>query len=241
MSLDAETLLLGTGLLEMPAREHVRAGGEILRDMEEGMRDVMDRENPARLILYPERVRYWDRLRVEPDYDDLLAAAEKVVPGGIADEFVALHAVARQVLMDLRPKVTIRTVLGPKEMPLDALSQGRWELLVDVVEGARIVKDLAAGALLADEVMVFQSVFPDAYKRLRTIEGEQLDKRSAKSASWVPEPWLGQSLLVFEGRQTEGQLSVTPSKSPEPGRPTKEVRVKDLTKRLETASQKANP
>lgn len=237
VSLQSEALLLATGLLEAPERTHVHAAKEIARGLEEDLAAALDREDPGRLILYPERKTYFDRLAVEPDYDDLLAAAERVAGGAVADEYVADHMRARGALLNARPRMWIDTVMGPVVMPLDALSQGRWELLCDVVEGARIVKDLAAGALLAEEVSLFQACCPSTYQRLRQVEDEELNKRRAAKKSWTPEPWMASTLLVFEGRPPGGKLSVAPGQEPEPGRPTKEVKVKDLTKDLTTASR----
>jgi hypothetical protein len=241
MSTDAEALLMATGLLETPERTHILGASELVKAMREDMTAALDREDPGRLILYPPRVTYFDRLSVEPDYAELLAAAETLAGGEVADAYVAAHQRARRALLDLRPRSTIDTVMGPVVMPLDAISQGTWDLLVDVVEGCRLVKDLAAGALLAQEVQLFQACFPDTYRDLRALEDELLNKHRAKKKSWVPEPWMASSLLVFEGRPPEGKLSVAPGTEPEPGRPTKEVKVKDLTKDLETASRRTGP
>jgi hypothetical protein len=242
MSVEAESLLLATGLLESPKRQHVLAAPILVKEMRDGMLEALDREKPARLIVYPERKTYFDRLSDEPDYASLQQDAEALVGTDIADEYVALHAKARDVLMAARPRVEIMTVLGPQPMPLDSISQGRWDLQVDVVEGARIVKDVAAGAVLSIEVEVFQACFPTLYAELRKVEDDGINKHVAKKKSWIPEPWLANSLLVFEGKKPGDKLSAAAGAPPEPGKPSKpttSVKIKDLTKELKPEPQSA--
>lgn len=241
MSLDSEALLMATGLLEVPTRQHVRGADEIDRGMEADVREAFDLVNPRRLIQIPERKTYHDRLLDEPDYTEMLAAVEPLMGQAVADEYVADHQRARAALLGLRPKFTISTVVGEIVVPLDALSQGTWELMVDVVEGARFAKDLGAGALLESTVRLFQACFPTWYKRLRVVEDEELDKRRGKSKNWMPEPWFASTLLVFEGRPPGGRLSSAAPVEPTQGKPTKEVKVKDLAKDLTTASKSVGP
>jgi len=239
VSLEAESLLLASGLLEAPTRQHVLAAPEILKEMRETLLAALDREDPARLIVYPLRKSYFDRLSAEPDYASLQQDAEALVGDEVADAYVALHARARDTLLAARPRVEITTVLGPQPMPLDSISQGRWDLQVDVVEGARIVKDIAAGALLSIEVDIFQSCFPTIYAELRKVEDDGINRHVAAKKSWLPEPWLANSLLVFEGKKPGDKLSAAAGAEPEPSKaskPTTGVKIQDLTESLKTES-----
>lgn len=233
MTVEAESLLLATGLLESPQRQHVLAAPVLVKDMRQTLLDALDREDPARLIVYPERKTYFDRLSEDPDYASIQQDAEALVGTEVADAYIALHQRARSTLLAARPKVEIMTVMGPKPMPLDSISQGRWDIQVDVVESARLCKDIAAGALLKEEVELFQSCFPTLYAELRKVEDDGINAHVARKKSWIPEPWLANSLLVFEGKKPGDKLSAAAGAPPEPGKSvTTGVKIQDLTKAL---------
>jgi hypothetical protein len=217
--LPAETILMATGLVEVPTATHVRASRALLADLRGQLLAALDRDDPGRLYVCPERPGYFDRLAREPDYEAYQAALEPLVGTELADTYVVLHQAARRVLLDLRPVSTIDTVMGPTVLPLDSISEGRWALEVDVVEGLRIVKDLAAGALLKEEVDVFASCFSEAYRYLLDELDAELAKRRAAKASWSPPPWLADSIRVLERLPFGATLELKPPKAPEPSAP----------------------
>lgn len=240
MAIEAETLLLATGLLQVPERSHLLAGPVLLKELRDTLVAAFDREDPARLTVYPERKTYFDRLSVEPDYTSLQQDVEALAGTDVADDYVFLHQQARDKLLAARPRIEIMTVMGPEVMPLDSISQGRWDLLVDAIESARVCKDVAAGALLKGVVDMFQAAFPAIYVELRKVEDDEINKRRARKKSWAPEPWLANSLLVFEGKTQGETLSAVAGAEPEPskhGKPNKGVKIQDLTKALATPAQ----
>jgi len=232
----AETVLMATGLLELPTGTHVRAARSILSEMRNDLLDALDREEPGRLILCPERVSYFDRLTNPPDYEAMAAALEPLLGTEAADNYTVLHQNARQSLLGLRPSSTIDTVLGPKVLPLDAISEARWALEVDAVEGPRLVADIAAGALLKEVVDVFSAVFPESYGYLIEQLDLALAKKTAATKSWEPAPWLADSLRVFERRPFGATLELKEPKAPEPP-PTPKKGAKLDTEALKTRSQ----
>ncbi len=232
----AEGILMATGLLERPTATHVRAAPGLVADLRQELVDALDREDPGRLYVSPERPGYYDRLTAEPDYATWATEVERRHGVEARDAYTVLHQQARRVLLDLRPVSTIDTVLGPKVMPLDALSLDRWALEVDVVEGLRVCKDIAAGALLKEVVDVFSACFPETYAYLIAELGPQLDKRAAANQSWMPPDWLADSLRVFEKRPFGATLEIKPPKPPAP--PPKRSKGGDLdTEGLKTRSQ----
>lgn len=235
--LTAETILMSTGLLTTPDPTHVRADDQLLKDARDEMIAALDREEPGRLYVCPQRPGYFDRLTIPPDYERLAVVVELMLGTETADAYTVLHQQARQTLLDLRPKSSIETVMGDLVLPLDPISDGRWLLEVDTVEGMRLTHDLAAGALLKEEVDVFSAAFPEAYGFLLDELNKALAKRAAAKQGWEPAPWLADSLRVFEGRPFGAKLEITPPKSPPPSPPKTSKSGKLDTEILKTKSQ----
>ncbi len=211
----AENILMATGLVAQPTPTHVRAARGLLADLRKDLAEALDREEPGHLYVCPERATYFDRLTAEPDYDTFAASVEQMLGSETADAYTVLHQNARRVLLDLRPVATIDTVLGPKVMPIDSISAGRWAIEVDVVEGMRVMKDLAAGALLKEEIDVFSACFPETYAYLLGELDVMLAKKVAATKSWEPPPWLADSLRVFERKPFGATLEIKPPKGPD--------------------------
>ena len=233
----AETILMATGLVELPTATHVRASRTLLADLEAQMLAALEREDPGHLYVCPERAGYFDRLTNPPDYEAMGAALEPLIGTEAADIYEALHVNARQTLLALRPSSTIDTVLGPKVLPLDSISEARWAIEVDVVEGLRIMKDLAAGALLKEEVDLFGAAFPEAYHHLVGQLDLALAKKVAGKKSWEPPMWLADSLRVFERMPFGASLEITGPKPPPPPAPPRKGKAELDTEALKTKSQ----
>lgn len=232
-----EGVLMAAGLLDKPTTTHVRAASGILADLKKQLVEAIGREDPGRLYVCPERPSYFDRLTNEPDYATWADAVEQMLGTPARDAYTVLHGNARRALLDLRPVSTIDTVLGPKVMPIDAISEARWALEVDVVEGLRIVKDIAAGALLKEEVDVLSACFPEAYAHLLEDMGTELDKRAAANQSWMPPGWLADSLRVLERRPWGATLEIKAPKPPDQPTPKRSKGGGLDTEDLKTRSQ----
>lgn len=235
--LDAEAILMATGLVETPTATHVRASRTLQKDLRDEMLAALDREEPGRLYVCPERPGYWDKLTNPPDYEAMEPVIEAMTDTETADAYKVLHQNARQTLMDLRPKSSIETVMGDVVLPLDAISEGRWLLEVDTVEGGRLTKDLAAGALLKEEVDVFSAVFPKTYAWLLDELNVALVKRAAAKKDWEPPLWLADSLRVLEQRPFGAKLELTGRKAPGEGAPEPPT-ARSKTAKLETEDLK---
>ncbi len=235
----AETVLMASGLIDPPTHTHVWAARGQLDDLHAQLLVALDRDDPGHLYVCPERAGYFDRLTSEPDYATIEAILEPLIGTEAADAYTVLHQAARRTLLDLRPSSTIDTVLGPKVLPLDSISEMRWALEVDTIEGLRLVKDIAAGALLQEEVNVFAACFPESYAHLLGELDLALAKKAAAKKSWDPPLWLADSLRVFERKPFGASLELTAPKSPPPTSPPKQAKgkVSDLTESLKTKSQ----
>ena len=209
----AEELLMSTGLVTQPDRTHVTAATGMMKDTHREMREALVREDPGRLYVCPTYDTYFNKLTDEIDYEEWKQPILAKLGPEVADVWQVKHSEAREALKALRPKMEIDTIMGPVEMPLDFISRFTWALQVDVVEGLRLVKDIAAGALLKEEVDLFIALFPEAYKQLRATEDEMLAKQRAKDSKWFPPPWLEGSLNVFERRPFGSKLTMTSPKS----------------------------
>lgn len=232
-----ENVLMAAGLVEAPTATHVRAAKGLLADLRKQLVEAIDREDPGRLYVCPERAGYFDQLTTEPDYDTLPFAVHRLLGTEARDAYTVLHGNARRVLLDLHPASTIDTVLGPKVMPLDAISEARWAIEVDVVEGMRLVKDIAAGALLKEEVDVFSACFPETYAYLLGEMGTELDKRSAANQGWMPPGWLGDSLRVLQRKPFNATLEIKAPKPPDQPPPKRAKGGALDTEDLKTRSQ----
>lgn len=233
----AEGILMATGLLERPTATHVRAAPGLVADLRQQLVDALDREDPGRLYVAPERPGYFDRLSAEPDYATWAAEVERRHGAEARDAYTVLHQNARRTLLDLRPSSTIDTVMGPRSMPLDAISEARWALEVDVVEGLRICKDIAAGGLLKEAVDVFSASFAETYAYLLGELDVELAKRGGAKASWMPPLWLGDSLRVFEKKPFGATLEIKAPKPPDAPPPKRSKGGGFDTEDLKTRSQ----
>jgi hypothetical protein len=234
----AETILMAAGLVEPPTATHVRAARGLQADLRRDLVDILDREDPGRLYVCPERAGYFDRLSNPPVYESWSAVVERMAGTETADAYNVLHGNARRVLLDLRPGASIDTVLGPKPMPLDSISLGRWAIEVDVVEGMRLLKDLAAGALLKEEVDVFSACFPETYDYLLGELDLLLAKKWPAGSQVAPPLWLGDALRVLEQKPFGVSLELKPVKAPDAPPPAPKRGKGDLdTEALKTRSQ----
>lgn len=235
--LEAEQLLMATGLLEPPTRTHVLAARSLLIEQRRMLIEVLRREEPWRLYVCPPRTGYFQRLVVQPDYTAYSNALEPLVGAQVADTYNVIHQRARQALIGLRPVSTIQTVVGPIPMPLDAISAGRWAIEVDVIEGLRLVKDMGAGGLLREEIDVFRAAFPDTYRYLDQVLDDWLNKRKARQPTWAPPMWLADSIRVFKGLPFDASLEVKGPEAPEAAPPSKPRKAPLKTDDLKTRGQ----
>jgi len=197
--LDAEKILMATGLVDLPTATHVRAADGLLADMEKELTAALDREHPGHLYVCPERLTYFDRLSTPPSYAAMGLLLERLVGTETSDAYQAIEG--------------------------------------GVVEGLRLIKDLAAGALLKEEVDLFASCFPEAYFHLVGELDRGLAKRTAANKSWEPPMWLADSLRVFEGKPFGASLELTGRKEPPSPPAPKRGKAELDTDALKTKSQ----
>lgn len=235
--IEAEQILMATGLVEPPTKTHVLAARVGLTGLIRDLADALKRSDPGRLYVCPKRPGYWERLLVPPDYVAYGQVLEPLVGHTISDAYQAIHQRARQALKGLRPTPTIQTVLGPVPMPLDSISEGRWRIEIDVVEGARLLKDFAAGALLREEVDIFRASFPDTYQFLDQQLEMMLNKKRARKVSYQPPMWLADAIRVFKGLPFDASLDLSGPTKPEPSPTSKPKKAALKTDDLKTRGQ----
>jgi hypothetical protein len=228
--LEAEILLAATGLLQRPDRTARLAARSLLKELKDAALAVLEQENPTALRVNNQTANYHKRLAVTPPYEsvfDELAASDGEA---FAGAYQAAHMNARQLLLDRWPAVSLDGIFGTQIVPPDQESLAQWLLEADTVENQRLIKDLAAAAVLPETIEVFSQAFPLIFGELKETVNGQLAK--LKDESWVPPPWLDCSLRTFLGLPVE----VAPAPPPPPAPPP--ARAKLATDKLETATEK---
>lgn len=217
----------------------IRAAENMLPELRREMIDAVRLVKPAHHHVVPRRKKFYEKLKPEPSYSlwhDRIARALGVQ---VADAWQALHMNARRALLDKRPKMEAQTVMGARELPLDFISEGRWAIQVDVVEGNRLLKDLAAGAVLKIEVDLYAECFPETWKYLVDELDVELSRLYPVDSDKLPPAWISGSLLLFEGKALGTSLEATPGKDNAP--PPKAAKTTksrtDIIDGLKTATQ----
>jgi hypothetical protein len=184
----AESILLATGLLEVPTRTEVAAGPVLVEELRDQLLAVLERDDPARLRVTQARPSYAERLALPPDYEAITQALTSI-DDAVAAEYVLLHQQAREALKARVPTAYITTSLGEVEVPPAADAQEQFLSEVDTIEiHDRLGKDAQAAALLPENVSLFAACYPQTYAWL-CLEFET--KRSELIAKkMIPPYWL---------------------------------------------------
>jgi hypothetical protein len=228
--LEAEILLAATGLLQPPDQTSRLAAKTLLKEMRADLLDVLEREEPTALRVNNQTPNYHKRLCATPPYEatfDLVAAADGEA---FAAAYQAAHMNARQLLLDRWPAVTLDGMFGTQICEPDPEKLAQWLLEADTVENQRLVKDLAAAAVLPETVEVFSLAFPMLFADLKAVLNKRLGK--LKDEGWSPPHWLDCSL------RTVLQLPVEVAPSPPPPPVPPPSRAKLDAESLETAAEK---
>lgn len=215
----AEALLLTTGAAALPTRADIRDSRGVWKRIVAGLMEALDREDPGRLWGIGVKPAYWERLqKFAPIYADGLDDLERLSGIEVRTQFQALQLDAQAILQARHPVTTVDTVLGPRAVPSDELSEHLFLLLADTVEEPlRLVRDLAAGVLAPDQILVFAEVFPDTYITICQVLQELLAKRVGKEHDWLPPLWLADSIRVLL-KQPLGTGTAIEVKTPPPSK-----------------------
>lgn len=207
MTLDAEFILLGAGLLEPPTRAHARAVPELKRQLRELLREAVDREDPGTLLLVPDRPSYFGRLfKLKPDY----AAINEELGLALGGEYQLLHKRARAIMTERHPVTEVNTIVGPIIVDNSFDQDDQYAHEVETVENhERVPKDLAAGGLLPANVAVFAGIFPEIYAWMCEEVRQANRDRRGKEPDWMPPDWLdGAERILFRvGFEAEVNLA----------------------------------
>ncbi len=199
MGLDAECLLLATGLLETPTAEHVRAARAYPEQIRDALAAALEREKPSFLLVIPDRVTYYDRLvKSKPDYGPVhLFLGRKIGPDE-ADAYQLAQQKAVATMIQRRPKAEVHTLVGPVDAPnsYDKDLQYSWE--IEVLENhLRLPKDMAAAALVPSNLALFATLFPSVYKFAYNALRRAMSAKKGKEPDWFPDLWLDGAIRVF--------------------------------------------
>lgn len=235
MSLFAESVLQATGLLRAPDATTLRASYALLKELRDQLVAALDLEEQEHLYAVPERKSYFDKLSNQPDYKATRAFLDPIMEDEDVGSYLSLHLEARNLLIGTHPATSIDHVLGEIAVPSDPEAVRHWEHEVDMVEGRRICRDLAAGALMRETVEVFATVYPETYVMLKEALS---DAHAKKGPKWMPPEWLETSIRVFLKAPWTGKVTSALKQDPAP-QTAAASKVKIDTDDLKTRAQTA--
>jgi hypothetical protein len=223
----AELLLMATGLLKAPTRVHLRATRTFQRDLTNAMKAALGLEDPGRLYaIQTTGEAYWKKLQLTVhDYEKLGEAWEDWLGLDLSTQYQFAQIAARTEIEARHPSTTIDTVLGPKVVPNDPLSDGQWEILVATVEDhMRLIHDFAGGVLVSSQVQVMEM---------------ELSKLGAADEEWLPPLWLSDQIKVM--RQVPLETTVDADAGKNEASPTsKGLDLKDQLRDMETTAERSS-
>lgn len=192
--LQAEGILLATGLIAIPGRSEIAAGPQLLKDLRKGVLAVLEHADPTPFYVVDLPMSYLDKLLAPPDYAAMHAALSKLPE--IAIEYPLLHQTARAALIATKPNLSIQTSLGTRPVEPQPIVMDPWLHQADIVETPmRLAQDFAAAALLSTTVNMFTRVFPKTYSWLCS----EIQNRRAELGDHYPPFWLDHVLTLFLG------------------------------------------
>lgn len=204
-----EALLAATGVVDAPDASAVRAMKGYSLGLRRELLDVVDLKDPGRLYVNNQNSSFFERLSVEPPYVEWSKFLVPVIGLEAAGEWQTKHAAARQLLLDRHPVTTIDSIRGAVVMENDIESEAQWLLEVDTVQNPdRVVRDLAAGALLVEQAQVFNQAYPELAEFLRQALNDDVVKRAGAKPGWLPSPWLEDSMRIFLGLPLDAAVEI---------------------------------
>lgn len=213
--LDGELLLLSAGLLKPPGADEVSALRALETELRELARGITGAPKQGPLRVNPQSDRYFDRLTKFKaglyDYGPAVADLAHMVGFEVAGDWQRLHMSAVQFMLDRYPRSIISSVVGDVFVESDPESLAQYRLEADTIERPqRILWDLAAGAVLAEQQDVFASVAPETYAMMVKEIRDECSKRHFADPEWLPAWWLEDALRVFLELPPEGNITSTP-------------------------------
>lgn len=209
MTIDnAELLLLTTGVLDLPDAANIRATRTIEEDLKARMEALLERTKPAKLSPLKVGKRFFPRLvAFRPDYSDMPEVEDEF---GLATKtrFQFLQQKAKAEL-EARHRVTvIDTVLGPRPVPSSYLDEESYRVLADTIQDElRLVRDMASGVLISDQVALFEACLPETYNFLLVTMSDWLVKQASANPEWLPPEWLSSRIRILRKEPLEPGIS----------------------------------
>lgn len=228
--LEAEVLLAATGLLQPPDKTARLAASTMVKDLRADLLAVLEREEPTAMRVNNQTENYHKRLAATPPYEAVFEQLAAAYGEAFAAAYQAAHMNARQLLLDRYPASSLDGIFGTQICDPDPERLAQWLLEADTVENQRLVKDLAAAAVLPETIDVFSLSFPLLFAELKAALNKQLAKLADEH--WSPPPWLDCSLRTLLGLPVE---AVPPAPAPVVPPP---ARAKLAADKLETATEK---
>ncbi len=209
MGIQAELLLLATGLLEYPERTHARAASVMADEIKERCKDIVLQEKPKPLLKVTKRVTYYARLvkdQLAVEYPKVLPKVAALIGHDEAGAWQLLRQAAQQRMIDQRPITEMQTLCGPVEIPNSPDQDAQYALEADTMENhTRLLADVGAGAALLSQVQLWAGLFPETYKliagdpkvgELGAIR-EAMRDRKKTDLQWYPPNWMDGALRVL--------------------------------------------
>ncbi len=228
--LRAESILLTVGLVEIPDRSHLRAAEQFMRELHDGILDVLEAEQPDGFYVVDLPMTYLDQLLAAPDYAAMLAAFGRDQELGV--EYTQLHARARAELLRRKPSLGVQTALGTRPVAPHMFVMEPWLHQADMVETPmRLLQDFAAAALTVAATSMFVAAFPKTYAWL---VGDVNLRRAQLRQHWPPY-WLDHVLGVLLGAPPPAP-PVPPKELPQPNAKGKPFDVNEMRTPAQSAA-----
>ncbi len=221
MGLQAEFLLLRTGLLEYPEKSHVRATSLMAKEITDACASIVKQSKPKELRAVPKRKTYYDQLVKDAhdvDYAKVTPGVALLIGAEEAGAWQLLRMAAQQRLITQRPVTEMQTLVGPVAIPNSPDQDAQYALEAETMENhMRCLQDAQAGALLLSQLQLWAGLFPETYKLIagNPKEGElgavrqAMAERKMKDQEWYPPSWLDGTLRVLLQVPFEAVVNVT--------------------------------
>jgi hypothetical protein len=206
----AELLLLSTGAIALPTATDIKAIRKLPKELEGRLHHALEREKPAKLVALTTTKTFWPRLAAyNPDYASM-DEVEDTFGLETCAKFQALQLNARNELERRHPVTLIDTVLGPRPVPSSYLDEETFRVLADTVQDeTRLLRDMASGVVIRDQVILFAACFPETYTSLLTEMSDWLIKQEAANPEWLPPLWLADQIKLLRQEKLDTGISMT--------------------------------
>ncbi len=209
IALAAECLVISTGLYPSKPidRAHIKAAIGVPLEMEAEVKAFLARDKPARQLKIPEidYLRAWKKLNTSQQHDELIAL---IGDPSIGAAYLNKLDDARKYLVDHWRPTRLMTLVGPKILPPATSEDQRCQALYAVANDARrSVGRLASCSVLAEEMHVVRTVFPEFYGMVSDMIKLELQRLSLRRATYEPKFWQETSAALYLGEPIAGGVT----------------------------------